>query len=195
MTSVDFFFQWPRVQTSDSISKHINVMTISNQRLQISIAYKILQSLIAVFCKQLRNQIVENKSVLYSSSWFSFHKVYSWKYYYTLWVGCLTIAEYPSAFPRVSLSYCWYSFTCIPLGEESEVSCLGLKHICQVKALPQTSWHGSSACWTLSYVHFVLSTTWMTKLFTLSLFRFRYRFYVMHYTEKRLQTCLFTYHI
>ena len=52
-------------------------MTISNQRLQISIAYKILQSLIAVFCKQLRNQIVENKSVQYSSSWFSFHKVYS----------------------------------------------------------------------------------------------------------------------
>lgn len=81
-------------------------MTISNQRLQISIAYKILQSLIAVFCKQLRNQIVENKSVQYSSSWFSFHKVYSQKYYYTLWVGCLTIAEYPSAFPRVSLSYC-----------------------------------------------------------------------------------------
>lgn len=136
MTSVDFFFQWPRVQTSDSISKHINVMTISNRWLQISIAYKILQSLIAVFCKQLRNQIVENKSVQYSSSWFSFHKVYSWKYYYTLWVGCLTIAEYPSAFPRVSLSYCWYSFTCIPLGEESEVSCPGLKHGRQVKALP-----------------------------------------------------------
>ena len=81
-------------------------MTISNQRLQISIAYKILQSLIAVFCKQLRNQIVENKSVQYSSSWSSFHKVYSWKYYFTHWVGCLTIAEYPSAFPRVSLSYC-----------------------------------------------------------------------------------------
>ena len=87
-------------------------------------------------CKQLRNQIVENKSVQYSSSWFSFHKVYSWKYYYTLWVGCLTIAEYPSAFPRVSLSYCWYSFTCIPLEEESEVSCPGLKHGRQVKALP-----------------------------------------------------------
>ena len=51
---------------------------------------------------------------------------------------------------------------------------------------PQTSWHGSSACWTLSYFHFVLSTTWMTKLFTLSLFRFRYRFYVMHYTEKKI---------
>ena len=163
--------------------------------MQISTAYKILQSLIAVFCKQLKNKIAENKYVQYSSSRFSFHKVYSQKYYYTLWVGCLTVADYPQAFTWVSLLYGWYSFTCIPLEEESEVSCLGLKHGRQVKALPQASWHGSSACWTLSYFRFVLSTTWMTKLFTLSLFRFRYRFYVMHYTEKRLQTCLFTYHI
>lgn len=143
MTSVDFFFFNDR--ESRPVTQFLNTLmlwqsAINDCRFQLQNLlqkyYKILQSLIAVFCKQLRNQIVENKSVQYSSSWFSFHKVYSWKYYYTLWVGCLTIAEYPSAFPRVSLSYCWYSFTCIPLGEESEVSCPGLKHGRQVKALP-----------------------------------------------------------
>ena len=91
-------------------------MTISNQRMQISIAYNILQSLIAVFSKQLRNQIVENKSVQYSSSWFSFHKVYSWKYYYTLWGNyCRVSLSISSSFSVVLLIFI-YMYT--PGGRE-----------------------------------------------------------------------------
>lgn len=39
VTSVDFFFQWPRVQTSDSISKHLWQSAINDCRFQLLTKY------------------------------------------------------------------------------------------------------------------------------------------------------------